>query len=404
VLSLWEDVIDSFDIDLEYRISWEKLREVRLKKLRDMMDKKDLDALLLTLSYNVRYATDFRPLFGPFYVYDRYAAIVPKKENPILFMTEPEIALGCVAKRMPWIKDVRKMYQFSSSLYAVDLWIGSVKEALEDYGLRGGRIGVDYLSFMVYDKLKENMPGTAFISSFEDLATIRSIKHPEELKVMIEAVYIAEIGMRAAIDSLKDGIKEYEVAAEALKAMAAAGMEVAPFSPSIRAGRNAAIFQRTTTGKRIRSGETVIIDIGATYGGYCADFNRTVVLGKPNDKQKDMYKALIRAHTKAIETISPGVRVSEIDKIIREEIKKAGYPEFPGGTGHGIGMSLGEFPMIPPPNKKMDMELEPGMVFCLEPGIFIPEVAGVKVEDMILVTDKGAEILTKIPYDEKLLG
>jgi len=400
---VWEDVIDSFNIDLEYRISWERLREVRLKKLQDMMDEKGLDGLLLTLSYNVRYATDFRPLFGPFYVYDRYTAIVPKKGSPILFMTEPEVALGCVAKRMPWIKDVRKVHQFSSSLYAVDMWIRDVKEALEDYGLKGGRIGVDYLSFMVYDRLRESMPETTFVSSFEDLVNVRAIKHPEELKVMMEAVYIAEIGMRAAMDSLRDGIKEYEVGAEALRAMAAAGMEVAPFSPSIRAGANAAIFQRTTTGKRIMPGETVIIDIGAMYGGYCADFNRTTVLGKPNSKQKDMYRVLIKAHTKAIEAVAPGVRVSEIDRIVREEIKKSGYPDFPGGTGHGIGMSLGELPIIPPPSREMDRVFEPGMVFCLEPGIFIPGVAGVKVEDMILVTDKGAEVLTKTPYDEKLL-
>ena len=401
---MWREVVDAFDIELERRVDWRLLRRVRLEKLWDLMEASNLDALLLTLSYNIRYATDFRPLFGPFYVYDRYTAVVPRRGEPILFMTEPEIALGCVKRRMPWIRDSRRVYQFSSTLYAVDKWVGSVREVLEEYGVRGGRVGVDYLSFMVYQRLRDSVPDTEFVPAFTEIAETRMVKHPEELKVMIEAVHVVEIGMREALDHVREGVREYEIGAFALKAMSEAGMEVATHSPSVRAGENAAILQRTATGKRVRSGETVIIDLGAMVSGYCADFCRTTVCGKPSGKQKDMFKALLSAHLTAIQSIRPGLRVSELDRVVRDGIKMAGYPDYPGGTGHGIGMALGEPPVIPPPSEEADIALKPGMVICLEPGIFIPGTAGVKVEDMVLVTDYGAEVLTKTGYEEKLLS
>lgn len=330
--------------------------------------------------------------------------MVPKRKEPILFMTEPEVALGCVKRRMPWIRDYRRVYQFSSTLYAIDKWVDGVKEVLEEYGVKGGRVGVDYMSFMVYQKLENSMPDTEFVPAFAEIAEARMIKHPEELKVMIEAVQVVEIGMREALDNIREGIREYEVGAFALKAMAEAGMEVVTHSPSVRAGENAAIFQRTATGKRIRSGETVIIDLGAVVNGYCADFCRTTVCGTASDKHKDMFKALLTAHLNAIRSIRPGLHTSELDRMIREGIKRAGYPDYPGGTGHGIGMALGEPPVIPPPSEEADLALKPGMVVCLEPGIFIPGTAGVKVEDMVLVTDYGAEVLTKTEYEERLLG
>jgi Xaa-Pro dipeptidase len=400
---MWHEIVDSSNVDLERRIDWNLLRKSRLEKLWDIMRNKELDAILLTLSYNVRYATDFRPLFGPFYVYDRYAAIVPREKKPILFMTEPEVELKCVSKRMPYIEDVRKVYQFSSSLHSIRKWASTIKETLKDYSIEDGRLGFDYLSFMAYQELKRELEKIELVPAFNWITEARVTKHPEELKVMMEAVHIVEIGMRAALDSIREGMKEYEVGAHALFAMALNGMEVATHSPSIRAGENAAIFQRIATGKRIRNGETVIIDLGAMYGGYCADFCRTTVVGKPNDKQKHMFSTLIKCHLETIESIRPGEKVSEIDKRLRESIRKGGYPDYPGGTGHGIGMCLGEPPLIPPPSEDGDIELKPGMVICLEPGIFIPGVAGVKVEDMVLITEKGAQILTKTEYDEKLL-
>jgi Xaa-Pro aminopeptidase len=145
----------------------------------------------------------------------------------------------------------------------------------------------------------------------------------------------------------------------------------------------------------------VVADLGARYLGYSAEYCRTFVTGRPFPKVKEMYHVLMDAYRAGIDQLRPGKRASEADKTIRDWIAAAGYPDYPHATGHGIGMANGEYPTV---NQDVDAELEPGMVICLEPGIYIPGVGGVKEEDLILVTDGAPVILTYTPYDPALIG
>jgi len=171
------------------------------------------------------------------------------------------------------------------------------------------------------------------------------------------------------------------------------GADGASFPPIVASGPNGALPHAVPTGRRIRKSEPIILDVGAKVDGYCSDMTRTVFLGNPPEDFKEIYKIVRKAQLLALESVKPGMKTDEVDFIARDVIKNAGYGDFFGHSlGHGIGMAPHEKPSVGPLKSEV---LREGMVFTIEPGIYIPGKGGIRLEEMVVLQENSAEVLTK---------
>ena len=179
------------------------------------------------------------------------------------------------------------------------------------------------------------------------------------------------------------------------------GAEALGFDIIIASGKRSALPHGRASDKRIEKGDFILIDFGSGFRGYHSDQTRTVVCGKPSSEQEKVYQVVKEAHDKAIEKVRPGIPIGEVDAAARDYIRSQGYGEYFGhGTGHGIGLAVHEDPVVNSENKEL---LREGMVFTIEPGIYIPDWGGVRIEDMVLVTSQGAEVLTYLPRELRVI-
>ncbi|MDP2277509.1 MAG: M24 family metallopeptidase, partial [Nitrospirota bacterium] len=195
---------------------------------------------------------------------------------------------------------------------------------------------------------------------------------------------------------IKTGAKEKRLAMMLEENLKREGCKCIPFDIIVASGRNSSMPHAKPSEKRLDTGDLVVIDWGGEAGGYFSDMTRTLLMrGDDTGKKKEIYKIVLDANRKAVSAISPGIDSREIDNSARDVIKKAGYAGFFGhGTGHGVGLQVHESPHITWNRKERIRE---GMVFTIEPGIYVPGVGGVRIEDMVLVKPKGAEVLTRLP-------
>jgi len=179
------------------------------------------------------------------------------------------------------------------------------------------------------------------------------------------------------------------------------GADAIGFDIIIASGKRSALPHGKASGKQIEKGDFILIDFGSGFQGYHSDQTRTLVCGNPSLEQQKIYRIVKEAHDRAIEKIRPGIPIGEVDTAAREYIRNQGYGEYFGhGTGHGIGLAVHEDPLVNSENKGL---LQEGMVFTIEPGIYIPNWGGVRIEDMVLVTPHGAEVLTYLPRELKVI-
>jgi Xaa-Pro dipeptidase len=223
------------------------------------------------------------------------------------------------------------------------------------------------------------------------LATLRMIKSPLEIAALSDAAAQADWAMQAAVDACKPGAKEAEAAWAAEKAFRESGAERVEFT-LVASGSNAAFPHHHSGATVLKKGEGIIIDIGASLRGYKSDITRTVHLGKPGREFLDAYDLVLAANTRGREAVRPGMRAEELDRTVRDVIEQAGLGEyFVHRTGHGLGLDVHEEPWIQAGNTAT---LQEGMVFSIEPGVYIPGKFGIRVEDIVTVTAQGAKTLT----------
>ena len=173
------------------------------------------------------------------------------------------------------------------------------------------------------------------------------------------------------------------------------------FDTIIAFAENSAFPHAIPTDKKIEGKGFLTIDFGCVYNGYCSDQAVTYIIGEPTDQMNDMYDTVYTAQQKAIQAVKPGLKCSDIHNIAYDYIIEKGYGEYiQHGVGHGIGLEIHEMPFV---NSKSDSEIKQGMIFSVEPGIYIPEVGGVRIEDLVLVTSNGCEVLTSIPKEKKVI-
>ncbi len=225
------------------------------------------------------------------------------------------------------------------------------------------------------------------------LRELRAVKEEQEVDAIVKSIEIAERALATSVNLLHREVTERKAASYIVQEILNGGAEWVAFEPIVGSGENSAFPHYRFGDRRIMRGDLVVVDIGAKYRGYCSDITRTFVVGKPSEKQRDMYLAVLEAHRAALSSVRPGVRASEVDRAARSVLEEYGYGQFfIHSVGHGLGIEIHEFPRLSPDS---DVELRSGMVVTIEPGIYINGFGGVRIEDDVLVTDSGARTLSR---------
>lgn len=267
-----------------------------------------------------------------------------------------------------------------------------------------GRLKIKRLGFearaMNYEDfmhLKAKLPRVNFFPLGKEISRLRAIKSPQEVEKIRQAIKVATKSFELTWPKIIWGKKEKFISTLLELEMIRRGGQKSAFPIIVASGPRAALPHGVASEKCLKKGEMVVIDFGACWDGYYSDETVTIFLGQPDERQRKIYELVKRAQEKSLKIIRPGISLREIDSAAREIISQGGYGKFFGhGTGHGIGLAVHEEPRISP---RATGVAEEGMVFTIEPGVYIPEWGGVRLEDIVLVTSWGCEKLTSWPKE-----
>lgn len=231
---------------------------------------------------------------------------------------------------------------------------------------------------------------------------LRTLKDEEEIGLIRESIKRAEDAFNKTLPYVRPGVREIEIAWRLEEGLKKAGCRKLPFDIIVASGPNSSMPHARASEKRLSKGDLVIIDWGGEAGGYFSDMTRTLLInGGETSKKIEIYEAVLTANREAISGIRPNIKAGKVDEIARKIIKKRGFGDYFGhGTGHGVGLDVHESPSVSPKSKD---KLKTGMVFTIEPGIYIPGLGGVRIEDMVCITSDGCITLTDLPKELKII-
>ncbi|MCY6483746.1 Xaa-Pro peptidase family protein [Clostridium aestuarii] len=348
---------------------------MRIENIRKKMEKKGIDALLLVSDSNRNYMSGF---------------------------TGNESFSVITLDRAIFITDSRYTQQAREEVkeYEISEYKGSFSDYLSKLAkeLNINKLGFedDIISYSQYLEYEEKL-SCELVPIKGMVQELRIIKDNDEIKNIKKAASIADKAFKHMLTFIKASMSEKEVELELEFTMKKLGASGLSFTSIVASGVRSSLPHGTATDKIIQNGEFLTMDFGCVYNEYCSDMTRTLVIGEPNDKMKDMYEVVLAAQKKALKTIKPGLTGKEVDKVARDYIQSKGYGEYFGhGLGHGVGRVVHEMPRISPTGNEI---LKPGMVITDEPGVYIPNFGGLRIEDLILVTEEGCEILSKSPKE-----
>ncbi len=354
--------------------------QARQENARRILDSSHLDGILFISLENIRYLCGFTGSDGAF--------ILTREESFFLtdsrYWTQADDEVG--GARIIHYK--KKMEGILSLLADLNL---------KEIGFESA-----VLPFSSYRFLTERMAAETRLRPLEDeIRNLRAVKDAQELTLIRKAIDIASDAFSRATEKLKEGVVEQEVALEMECLMKRGGADAMGFDIILASGKRSALPHGKAGGKRIEKGDFVLIDFGSGFQGYHSDQTRTMACGHPSNEQAKIYQIVKEAHDRAIEKVRPGIPIGEVDGAARDHIRNQGYGDYFGhGTGHGIGLAVHEDPTVNGENKAL---LQEGMVFTIEPGIYLPDRGGVRIEDMVLVTPQGVEVLTHLPNELKVI-
>lgn len=332
---------------------------------------------------------------------DAYIVIRPENGRYLSGFTGGEATLYISLERACLLTDFRYIEQAKAQSPDFEI-IDSGQDhfaSLAEIGQKVRRVGFegDYVTYVDYGKLKDAFSQAELLSLPNLVSHLRSVKDESEIELIRQAVKIADDAFAEVLKTIEIGQREEEIGLSLEFSMRRAGASGASFDFIIASGVRSALPHGTASSKRAQSGEFLTMDFGAIYQGYCSDITRTIFLGEPEDKHREVYDIVLAAQKAGIDAVIPGRTGKEVDAVARKLIEEAGYGEYFGhGLGHSVGLAIHEGPNL---NKREDRVLEPGMVVTVEPGIYIPDWGGVRIEDIVLVTEKGCEVLTQAPKD-----
>jgi Xaa-Pro aminopeptidase len=255
----------------------------------------------------------------------------------------------------------------------------------------------DKMNVSVYNNYKETLANTEMVPLKGLMLELRAVKDELELEIIRQAAKIADEGFNHIVNFIKPGMKENEVALELEFFMRKKGATGASFDFIVASGTRSSMPHGVASDKVIEIGDFVTIDFGCVYKGYCSDMTRTIVMGKATDKQKEIYNIVLEAQLKVIEEAKANMSGIELDNIARQYIIDKGYGDkFGHGLGHGIGLDVHELPNVNVLGKNI---LKPNMVISDEPGIYIEDFGGVRIEDLLIITEDGCEVINSSPKE-----
>ena len=279
-------------------------------------------------------------------------------------------------------------------------WGIKLSGAVEAYNLEGRKIGIEPRRFRVLELrlLETAIPSAQILSGEECVARLRMHKDQTELAAMRQAITIAQNALTAIMPSIKPGMTERQLASTLTLELLRNGSDPEiPFAPIIASGPNSANPHAVPSDRILQTGDLLIIDWGASVGGYISDLTRTFVLGDPEPEFSQIARIVLAANTAARQQAKPGLPAGHLDRAARQVIEKAGYGEFfTHRTGHGLGLEAHEEPYIRGDNPLL---LAAGMTFTIEPGIYLPGRGGVRIEDNLVITESGSETLSDFPRE-----
>ncbi|MER2172615.1 MAG: aminopeptidase P family protein [Psychrobacillus psychrodurans] len=343
---------------------------MKLGKLRAALEENGVDALLITNGHSIRYMTGFTGTAG--------VAIISK--NDAMFITDFRYTEQAASQ----IKDFR-IVQHKKTI------IEEIATQVTDMGINSlgfEKNDVTYSDFELYKQAiqADLVPLSGLVEK------IRLIKTDEEISIIKAACRIADEAYEYILTYIKPGMTELDVSNELEFFMRKKGATSSSFDIIVASGTRSALPHGVATDKVIENGDFVTLDFGALYNGYISDTTRTLAVGEPSDKLKEIYQVVLDSQLLALEKVKPGMTGKEADAIARDYIASKGYGEaFGHSLGHGIGLEVHEGPGL---SFRSDIVLEPGMVITIEPGIYLPKIGGVRIEDDALVTENGLEKLT----------
>ncbi len=399
---LYHDLgLGQMQVDWEERVNFDRMRKERLEKGKKALEVNDVDAVFAFRWENVRYLTAHRFHLWPVIFFGFTQAVLGKgMENAVLYTMDDEH----VRARMPWVKESVR-FAAGAALEDPDgaeKWAKDAKEVLEKAGIeKPETIAVDAWSPALYKALPKVFPGAKFIDGQDLMMQARAIKTEDEINCLKIAYAMTVRGMSVARELIHEklGIKECEVLSAAFKEMYDVGSEWTQCSNIVCSGPYTFPYRRFTSDRIIEPGDFVIVDMGACYNGYYADFTRVWIAGdvEPTKEQKEIFMTSYNALEAAITAIKPGNTTWDICKAAIETGGLHG-----GFLGHGDGLGAAEPPWIATFSKEKPVELKSGMVFSIEPFAGKVGIGGVRLEHNVIVRPEGYEIISRYPFEESL--
>ena len=315
-----------------------------------------------------------------------------------LFITDQKLVLATDSRYELQAKNEAPLYEIYCYREGLDKSLLEILRALDTKALGFESIRLSFLQYKkIYEQLKSDQQQIQLVETENIVEDLRVIKEETEVKTIMKSLAIAESVFQDFASRVSPGMTEKEAAWEMEIGMREAGAEALAFPTIVASGPNSALPHAIPGKRRIAEGEPILFDWGAKLRGYCSDISRTIVIGQPDENFKKIYNTVLHAQQKAIDAIRPGMSSKRVDEVARNHIDDMGYKgKFGHGLGHGVGIVVHELPRISPIK---DTKLEVGMVFTVEPGIYIPEWGGIRIENMVVVRENGAEVLNQLGTD-----
>jgi len=346
----------------------------RLNKVRRAIERADVDALLVTNLTNVSYLTGFSGTNGQ---------VLVRSDRAVFF------------------SDPRYEARAADLVEGADIVIykNKLTDVLADHLDDGRRLGVEAATMTLaeHSELGETLSGAELISTKGIVEDIRRTKEPAEVELIRRAIAISDETFEWVLDRLAPGATEREIALDLEVHMRQQGAQEVGFDPIVGSGSLSAHIHHTPSERSLEKGDLVLLDFGAMVGGYRSDLTRTVVLGAATDEQRAVYQIVLEAQQKGIAAIRDGASGKNVDDAARAYITEAGHgDDFGHGLGHGVGLDIHEAPRL---GRISEDVLSAGDVVTVEPGIYVRGSGGIRIEDCVLVTADGAEVLGRAPKE-----
>ncbi len=345
----------------------------RIERLRERLKKESVDALFLSSPSNRRYLTGFTGSTG----------VVVVSQETVYMITDFRY-FDQVSAESPHVELVK-------SKNLLEDFVTLIKERKE---LRRIAFEAEHLTVNTYRAIEEKLPQHALTPAVGWVEDLRTVKEPSEIAAIERAVAVADRAFTYILDRLK-GRTEREIALDLEFFMRNEGAERLAFQSIVASGPNGALPHAVPTDRVVAEGDFVTLDFGCVVDGYCSDMTRTVAVGKADDRQREIYDLVLEAQEAGVKAVRAGLTGKEVDAAARSIIEARGHGDhFGHGLGHGVGLDIHEAPRLAP---KVESVLEPAMVTSVEPGIYLSGWGGVRIEDLVVVTQEGRRVLTQSP-------